>query len=174
MTPLFARVLGEDAFARLPPAVRRLHEGGVFAGEAEVEGPDGILARVAAWVAGFPPAAASVPVRAIITPSGDGEVWQRAFGGRRFLSRMVPGRAGLEERFGPFAFRVAVPVDDTGLRVVVQGWRLLGLPLPRALAPLGDAVESEDAAWRFRFDVTVRLPLGLGRVVRYRGWLAPA
>jgi len=49
----------------------------------------------------------------------------------------------------------------------------LGVPLPLILAPLGDAVESEDDAGRFRFDVTVRLPLGLGRVVQYRGWLVP-
>lgn len=87
---------------------------------------------------------------------------------------MVPVATGLEERFGLLAFRVAVPADNTGLRVVVQGWRCLGVPLPLALAPLGDARESEDAEGRFRFDVTVRMPLGLGRVVRYRGWLAPA
>jgi hypothetical protein len=173
VTPLFIRLLGEDAFARLPPAVRRLHEGGAFAGEAAVEGPEGLAARLVAWLAGFPTAAPRVRVRVAIARDGDGEVWERDFGGRRFRSRMVPGPAGLEERFGPFAFRVAVPADATGLRVVVQGWRLLGMPLPLALAPLGDAVESEDAAGRFRFDVTVRLPLGMGRVVRYRGWLAP-
>ncbi|SFK73252.1 DUF4166 domain-containing protein [Falsiroseomonas stagni] len=174
MRPLFARLLGEDAFARLPPAVRRLHEGGVFAGEAAVEGPEGVLTRLAAWLVGFPASAARVPVRVTITRDGEGETWERDFGRRRFRSHMVPVATGLEERFGPLSFRVAVPADNTGLRVVVQGWRCLGVPLPLALAPLGDARESEDAEGRFRFDVTVRMPLGLGRVVRYRGWLAPA
>lgn len=174
MTPLFARVLGEDAFAALPGAVRRLHEGGSFEGEAGVEGPEGVLARFAAWVVGFPAGSARVPVRVTITPDAHGETWERDFGGRRFRSRMVPMAAGLEERFGPFAFRIGVPADATGLRVVVRGWRCLGIPLPLILAPLGDAVETEDEAGRFCFDVTVRLPLGLGQVVRYRGWLVPA
>ncbi len=174
MRPLFARVLGEDAFARLPPAVRRLHQGGTFTGEAAVEGPEGLLPRIAAWIVGFPAATAQVPVRVTIKPGAGGEVWERDFGGRRFRSRMALEPAGLEEQFGPFGFRVALPADGSGLRVAVQGWRLLGLPLPLALAPLGDAVESQDEAGRFRFDVTVRLPLGLGRVVRYRGWLVPA
>lgn len=174
MRPLFARLLGDDAFAALPDAVRRLHEGGIFAGEAAVEGPESVLARIAAWVVGFPAATARVPVRVTITPDAEGEVWERDFGGRSFRSRMAIGTAGPEERFGPFAFRVALPADGSGLRVVVRGWRLLCLPLPLPLAPLGDAVEGQDEAGRFRFDVTVRLPLGLGRVVRYRGWLVPA
>ena len=174
MRPLFARVLGEDAFAALPGAVRRLHEGGAFAGEAVVEGPEGLLARFVAAAVGFPASAARVPVRVTITPEGDGEVWQRDFGGRRFRSAMVLSAAGLEERLGLFVFRVAVPVDRHGLRVVVSGWHCLGVRLPLVLAPIGDAVEGQDDEGRFRFDVTVRLPLGLGRVVRYRGWLRPA
>jgi len=173
VTPLFARVLGADAFAGLPRAVRRLHEGGTFAGEAEVEGPEGLLARMAGWLVGFPASARRVRVRVVITPLADGEHWARDFGGRRFRSRMVLGANGLEERFGVFAFRVATPLDAAGLRVVVRAWRVLGVPLPLALAPLGDAEESEDPEGRFRFDVTVRLPFGLGRVVRYRGWLVP-
>jgi hypothetical protein len=35
------------------------------------------------------------------------------------------------------------------------------------------ATETVDAAGRFRFDVEMRLPFGLGRLVRYRGWLVP-
>ncbi|WP_439550333.1 DUF4166 domain-containing protein [Falsiroseomonas sp.] len=173
MRPLLARVLGEDAFALLPAAVRRLHEGGSFEGEAPVQGPEGVLARFAAWVVGFPAGSARVPVRVVITPDGEGETWERDFGGRRFRSRMVPVAAGLEERFGPIGFVVAVPAEGTGLRVMVRGWKCLGIPVPLFLAPLGDAVESEDEAGRFRFDVAVRLPLGLGRVVHYRGWLVP-
>ncbi len=39
-----------------------------------------------------------------------------------------------------------------------------------ALAPRAEAAESVDDAGRFRFDVRIDLP-GVGRLVRYRGWL---
>jgi hypothetical protein len=46
------------------------------------------------------------------------------------------------------------------------------VPLPRRLAPAGDAYEhAEDG--RFNFHVEITHPL-TGLIVRYRGWLAPA
>lgn len=50
--------------------------------------------------------------------------------------------------------------------------RLGPLPLPRALLPESRATEGAEDG-RFRFDVELRAPLGLGPIVRYRGWLAP-
>ncbi|MBC7141877.1 MAG: DUF4166 domain-containing protein [Rhodobacteraceae bacterium] len=53
---------------------------------------------------------------------------------------------------------------------MVRG-RLGLLPLPRPLLPESHATErAEDG--RFRFDVELRAPLGLGPIARYRGWLA--
>jgi hypothetical protein len=45
------------------------------------------------------------------------------------------------------------------------------LPPPRRVAPLSIATKSVDEARRFYFDVEMRLPLRLGRLVCYRGWL---
>ena len=182
LRPLFADVLGEAAFAALPPAVRAIHAGGagaVLEGRADVDGPAGLLARCCAAPFRFPPAGSGVPVRVVVTPGPGGaeEAWSRYFAGRRFGSRMrrvaEPGpRHGLEERFGPFAFRLAVPADASGLSMQVVGWRLGPVPLPRAWAPRAVAREGVDAEGRFRFDVVVTLPLA-GRVTGYRGWLVP-
>ena len=55
------------------------------------------------------------------------------------------------------------------LTLVVRGWRLFGVPLPRSLAPGGN-VHEEERDGRFHFDVEVKAPL-IGLIVRYRGWL---
>ena len=77
------------------------------------------------------------------------------------------------ERFGPFAFDLTLTPEDDALVYRVAGWRCLGLPLPRALAPTTRTHEAVDADGRFVFDVEIGLP-GLGRMVRYRGWLTRA
>ena len=53
----------------------------------------------------------------------------------------------------------------------MQGWSAFGVPLPLAFAPTSRAREWE-ADGRFHFDVPTALPL-IGRIVHYRGWLAP-
>ncbi|WP_426955990.1 SDR family oxidoreductase [Muricoccus radiodurans] len=174
--PLFARALGSSV-AAMPAAVQRLHEPGWWlaaAGRARVDGPTTRLAGLVARLFGFPPASDDTPVRVTIAATDIGEHWVRDFGGRRFESRLRPGmEGGLRERFGPFTFDLDVPCDASGLRMAVRGWRLGPIPLPRMLAPVSDASETVDAEGRFRFDVTIGLPLGLGRMVRYRGWLVP-
>ncbi|MGX9967058.1 DUF4166 domain-containing protein [Roseomonas sp. F4] len=174
--PLFARALGADAFARLPEPLRELHHPGWWqaaSGMAEVDGPSSRLAALVARLIGFPPAG-RMPVRVEMETTDKGERWTRHFGERRFTSRLSASRPGhVTERFGPFAFDLALPCDAKGMRLEVRGWRCLGIPLPRRLAPLSDAKEAVDGAGRFTFDVEIRLPLGLGRVVRYRGWLVP-
>lgn len=77
----------------------------------------------------------------------------------------------MAERFGPIYFRCDLVGDHTGLQMAMQGWSILGVPLPLALAPRSQAREwPEDG--RFHFDVPVSLPL-IGRIVHYRGWLEP-
>lgn len=176
--PLFAQALGRAAFGALPAPLRAAHSPGhwhALAGEAEVEGPAGPLARLAAAPFRLPRLGAAVPLRVTMEALPDGgERRVRDFAGRRFRStlRARPG-GGLTERFGPFTFALEVPCDADGLRLVIAGWRLGKLPLPRRLAPVARAAERADAAGRFRFDVEMALPL-LGRLVRYRGWLTPA
>ncbi len=184
--PLFARALG-PAYGSLPAAIHAVHAGRpwmVLRGRADVQGAAGPLAAAAAAF-GFPRTAADVPVEVCIAAGSDGEVWARRFGGQRFRSRMAPAPEGgpeggpegepgeVEERFGPFAFRLRLGADEAGLTMGVIGWRLGPVPLPRRLAPRADAREWVDDAGRFRFDVDVVLP-GLGRLVRYAGWLVAA
>jgi hypothetical protein len=75
------------------------------------------------------------------------------------------------ERFGPFAFGLALLCETDRMRLVVRGWSVFGIPLPRALAPVGDAYESAEDG-RFHFHVEIRLPV-IGLIVGYRGWLLP-
>jgi Domain of unknown function (DUF4166)/Saccharopine dehydrogenase NADP binding domain len=74
------------------------------------------------------------------------------------------------ERFGPFAFGIALLRETDRLRLVIRRWSVLGIPLPRALAPFGSAHESAEDG-RFHFHVEIRLPL-IGLIVGYHGGLA--
>ena len=78
----------------------------------------------------------------------------------------------VRERFGPLSFRLRLAPDGDGLAMPIDAAFLLGLRLPRFLTPASATREFIDAAGRFNFDVDVSLP-GVGRVVRYRGWLVP-
>ena len=172
---LYEAVLG-PAFLRLPAPLRCFHQPGwglAASGMAQVEGATGWLARAAAVAFGFPPAG-EVAVTIDISVSDGEERWTRDFGGRRFVSTLsaaaVPGR--LVERFGPFAFELDLLISAAGvLGMPVRAWRLGPFPLPHVLAPVSLATEDLDEFDRFRFDVELRLPFGLGRLVRYRGWL---
>jgi predicted DCC family thiol-disulfide oxidoreductase YuxK len=134
-----------------------------------------LASRIAAALFRFPRATAAVPVRVSIVATPSGEIWRRDFAGRVFSSVLTAGRGRweglLSERFGPFAFAIALLRDGETLRYVVRGWSVFGLRLPRAWAPGGATVESA-ADGRFHFDVEIRHSLA-GLIVRYRGWLAP-
>lgn len=187
---LYERVLGE-AFRGLPEPLRALHRPGWglrARGVARVDGAEGVVAHLVAAAFRLPRSAERVPVSVEITPGPGGvgrERWTRDFGGARFASTLsvsaAPGR--VVERFGPFSFELDLRVGPEGvLGMPVCAWRLGPVPLPPALAPVSIAAESVDDQGRFHFDVELRLPLGrrnrqgdfrLGRLVRYRGWLAP-
>jgi hypothetical protein len=174
---LFPGALGA-AFSGLPAAVAALHSAGAFSiwrGRAEVEGGTTRLARLVARVFRLPRAGSDVPVQVTIEACDGKERWTRTFGGQSFHSVLRPGRRAseVEERFGPVCFRLGLSADPACITMAVRGWRLGPLPLPRVFAIRSDARESADAEGRFRFDVPIDLPLGLGRVVRYAGWLTP-
>jgi hypothetical protein len=175
--PLYRRLLGE-AWDRLPASLRVLHDlrgEKRVVGQAAVDRGTGLLSRLVAAVIGFPAAGSEVPVEVAFQVRDGVETWQRRFAGRRFASTQAEGRGRSEglvvERFGPVRVGMALVLDGDRLRLVVRRWSLLGLPLPVALAPNGDAWETE-AEGRFRFHVEIRHPW-TGLIVRYRGWLAP-
>ena len=174
---VFPPVLG-TGFMALPEPVRTVHGPGwsmVLDGMATVAGPSGWLSRLGARLFGFPPAGSSVPLRVTIARTHQGERWTRDFAGRRFTSHLRPGKTPglLIEQFGPLRFGLTLEVMPEGLRYTPCGWWLGPLPLPRFLAPASHAVETLDAQGRFHFDVKVRLPLRLGRLLGYTGWLVP-
>ena len=173
--PLYRRLLGE-AWDDLPAAVRAMHDGAVAAdGACSVERGTHPLARLAAWMMSFPPAAQQSEVRVRFEAEAGGERWTRSFGASQFSSRQYEGEGKsarlLCERFGPLEFAMALVCEEGRLRFVLRRWSVFGLPLPLWLAPRSDAYESEEAGV-FRFHVELAHPL-TGLIVRYRGWLKP-
>jgi hypothetical protein len=173
------RVALGTSFDLLPEPLRRMHspaEGLTAHGTARVDGADRLIGRIVAATFGLPAAGENLPVSVKMTPAFGQERWTRDFDGKRFESVLsaaaMPNR--LIERFGPFSFELDVPVGPSGvLGMPIRAWRLGPIPLPRFLAPVSIATEGVDNNGRFRFDVEMRLPLALGRLVRYRGYLVP-
>jgi len=171
---LFERAIG-PAFATLPTSIRALHETSgrsVWRGQASVEGAANPVAGLVARVFGFPKTGQGVPVEVRIDADRDCSVWRREIAGSRFQSRLSSPKPGgrVVESFGPCAFDLTLTPEDGRLVYTVQGWRLLGVPMPKRWAPTTVTHEKEDAEGRFAFDVEIGLPIA-GRMVRYRGWL---
>jgi len=175
--PLYRRLLG-DAYAQLPAPIQAMHDLAdtlVVEGVATIDRGKSIFARAIAAMVGFPPAGKDVPVQVLFTSRDGREIWRRTFADRSFTSTQEEGRGRFDrlmcERFGPFAFGLALVREADRLRLVIRRWSVLGIALPRALAPFGDAYESAEDG-RFHFHVEIRLPV-VGLIVRYRGWLVP-
>lgn len=174
--PIYQQVLG-DAFAALPPVMQRLHQPGPVAhwqGRAQVTRGKGRLAGMVAGLFGFPETGQDVPVSVRFrTDAAGGETWQRNFAGRIMVSTQEAGQGRfahlIVERFGPFAFGLALVLRDSRLYLIPRRWTFFGLPMPRALIPRGESYEAE-VAGSFRFHVEITLPL-IGPVVRYEGAL---
>ncbi|MBO0739892.1 MAG: DUF4166 domain-containing protein [Hyphomicrobiaceae bacterium] len=169
--PLYRRVLGAR-FAVLPARVRELHDlhaASQWAGMANVERGRSRLSRLAAWIAGLPPEARDQALCVTFEPVGANEVWTRRFGEMRFRSVQYERAGFLCERAGPAMFVFTPVVTGHGLALRLDGFRLLGLPLPRLLHPSVRTWECEREG-RYQFSVEVRLPLA-GLIIRYAGWL---
>jgi hypothetical protein len=175
--PLYRRLLGE-AYDQIPAPLRAMHDlqtEMTVQGSATVTRGSGLLARLAAALVGFPRAGEEVPVRVDFKVENGVEHWTRTFAGRAFHSTQEQGRGRSEwllcERFGPLCVGLAVIVDQGRLRLVVRRWSLLGIPMPRWLAPSSNSYEYAENG-RFRFHVEIGHPL-TGLIVGYRGWLVP-
>lgn len=175
--PLYRRVLG-NSYDMLPAPLRRLHDivgPAAAAGTASVTRGNGMLARLVAACAGFPRAGENVSVQVAFRTAAGGETWRRTFAGRSFASAQEEGSGRWQhlivERFGPLSFALALVVEGGRLRLVMRGWRALGVPMPVALAPRIDSFEhAEDGRFNFHVEIGHRLT---GPIVCYRGWLAP-
>lgn len=170
---LYRQFLGKR-FDRLPPAVAAFHDSRAarcYRGRARVERGINPIARLLADLMGLPRAGRDVPMSLTVTPTRDGELWQRSFADRCFTTVQRAGDRHFEERFGPLTARMHVPMHSQGLRFQIERLTVFGLPFPKALCPRVDATESCDGD-RLIFDVDIVAP-GLGRIVHYRGWLLP-
>jgi hypothetical protein len=173
---IYRQILG-DAFGNLPGQLQDLHQPGALAewrGQAVVTRGKGRIAGLIAGIFGFPAEGHDVPisVRFRTDPSGL-ETWQRNFDGRIMVSTQEAGRGAwaqlIVERFGPFAFGLALVVKNGRLHLVPRHWSFFGLPLPKAWIPKGETYEVE-VGGQFHFHVEVTLPL-IGLVVCYDGGL---
>lgn len=174
--PSFAAALG-PAFCGLPAATQAVHSPSpalVLDGEADVEGAAGGIGRMIARRFGFPASGRGVSLRVIIEAEADGgESWTRVYAGRTMRSRMVaadPAQRSVDERFRPFRFTLGLEARTDGLTMRLMRVRLGRWTLPRMLWPR-IAAEERAAPGRHLFDVEIGLP-AIGRLVRYRGWLA--
>jgi len=173
--PLYHHVLGE-AWSRLSPEIRALHtdpDGRVVTGRARVDRGRSPLARLIAAIVGFPKESDDVPVEVRFTVKDGEELWQRKFDGRPFSSVQKRGTGSFEhlisESFGPLEFGLALVLKDDKMWLKTLGWRAFGIPMPRFLAPSGDAYE-DVVDGRFNFHVEIRHWM-TGLIVHYRGWL---
>lgn len=168
--PTYRKVMGER-FDRLPPSVRGMHavlrDGGA-SGEAQVTGAANAIGALIARIVGFPRAGCH-ELHVSFNECDGTETWTRQFGKTLFHSVLEERDGTLTERFGPLRFAFDLPASATGLKMIMKGWSVLGVPLPLALAPRSLASEWEEDG-RFHFDVPISLPL-IGRLVHYRGWL---
>jgi hypothetical protein len=172
---LYRRILG-SAWLDLPASVLRIHDGTEtqkWRGRAKVSRGDNLFARFIGSLFRFPPASDDVDVTVEFRRKDGRETWLRDFAGKRFSSVQWEGRGRYEgllcERFGPFTFGLALVVDNGRLRVPIRRWSMLGIPLPRWLAPRSNTCEF-DHGGTFRFHIDVRLPL-IGQVVGYSGYI---
>lgn len=174
--PLYRRYLGEEVWYALPPAIREMHDGTgtwIAEGSAVVERGSGLLARLIAFLNGFPDAGNSVPVTVRFDSDGTREIWTRTFGGKSFSSTQYQGRgrnAGLIcERFSPLVFGIALVPEPGGLRLAIRRWSAFGIPLPMFLGPKGETFErAEDGVFYFHVEIGFAWS---GPIVAYRGWL---
>ncbi|MCH9809311.1 MAG: DUF4166 domain-containing protein [Alphaproteobacteria bacterium] len=174
--PLFKRALGED-WQRLPTPLRNIHDLQTTihaTGSARIERGSGLVAQAIANLFGFPKAAPSVPVEVIFERLGESEKWTRKFGSAQFATILQtagpPGSHCVLERFGGFAFKLRLELNEGRLSFTPERWSLLGVPLPVVLAPFGNSYEHAIGS-EFHFHIEVCVP-GVGLVVSYIGTLS--
>jgi len=171
--PLYRCVLG-SRFDVLPARVRELHDLDglrVWKGRATVERGRSLPCRIAAALAGLPPEGSDQALSVSFEPVGTSEIWRRQFGSTLFQSVQNERGGFLRERVGPTTFVFTAVASAEGLALRLDGFRVLGVPLPRFLHPVVRTLECERDG-RYHFEVEAHLPV-FDLLVRYAGWLEP-
>src|SRR6185312_9105051 len=130
-TPLYRRLL-EERFEVLPARVRELHDItgiSVWCGRADVERGRSFPSRMVATLFGLPPQGRDQMLRVTFQPTGDREIWSRAFGNALFRSVQYERGGLLHERVGPSTFVFALETSADGMALKLKGVRFGGIPL---------------------------------------------
>ena len=170
---LYRQILGER-FDALPEALRRFHDrpgGGRAYGKLQIQRASGLLRNALASILGLPRTGMDVPVRLVVRIDGDRERWERYLQGRCLVTVQWASGDLVLESLGPFTYSSELVVQGSCLRNEFRRAWVMGLPLPRWLAPLIEgAVEAGDDGWHLA--VRIGAPI-LGELVRYEGWVEP-
>jgi hypothetical protein len=167
--PLFRRLLGGGMDA-LPPALQAVHDAHdnqCWHGVAEVTLSRNPVARLLCVMMRLPAEGRHVPVAVRFERTGKGERWHRTFAGRRYRSDLFARGIHMVERMGAATNIFRVSTDEGQLCLDLEGFRFLGVPMPRYLRPHCHARDREENG-RYVFDIPVSIPW-LGFVIRYTG-----
>lgn len=177
-TFLFKHVLGKR-FEELPPALRTLLAGPDarwYQGTATITRGSNTLSHLLGGLIGLPRKAQEVSVSLEVVPGVHRETWTRHFGRKKLRTEMrARGRAGrgrIVERFGLVSLTLELTVEGGELVYRTLSARMLGVPLPRFLAPSVQAVATE-VGGKLAIESTTRAG-SIGRLLRYRLTLDPA
>ncbi|MEQ8699341.1 MAG: DUF4166 domain-containing protein, partial [Bauldia litoralis] len=148
-TSLFKYVLG-NRFQELPAALRAMLEGREtrrYRGTASVTRGSNTLSHLLGGLMGLPRKAQEISVTLEIVPGVHRETWTRHFGRKTLRTAMrAGGRAGrgrIVERVGAVSLTLELTVEGGDLVYRTLSARLMGLPLPRFLAPSVEARAGE-------------------------------
>jgi hypothetical protein len=170
---LYQRLLGLS-YHRLPQALQRFHArvGGDATWALEVRRGPGAWRAAASLVLPLPAPTARAQGRLHVRVRGDRETWIRVFPDREVRTTQWLQHGRLVESHGPVRFFFDVEADEMGMRLASRGCSLLGIPLPRLLAPsVAASVRGDANGWAV--DVSLALPL-LGTILSYGGVVTPA
>ena len=170
---LYERLLG-SSFHRLPPELPLFHArgGGDATWALRVRRCPGRWRAAVARVLALPAPTDGAQGRLHVRASGDRELWTRVFPDREVRTTQRLQRGRLVETHGPVSFFFEVEATEMGLRFVDRGCSLLGIRLPRRIAPSVSATVRRDAnGWDI--EVSLALPL-FGTILSYGGVVTPA
>jgi uncharacterized protein DUF4166 len=173
MSSLYQRVLGPN-FTELAPVLRRFHThptGGSATGRLAVEHGASRAARLLVSLMGLPVESPREEVHLQVTVDDQQEIWDRKFGQRRMRTRQRHWGRLLLESTGLVVLGFELLVEDGGMHFEQRGAWLLGLKLPRFIAPRASCKVTPTGE-KWKLDVRLELPL-VGPLIRYHGVMAP-
>lgn len=172
---LYPRVMG-NAFNDLPEPLQAFHavDHTVFYKGRVTVTHGNALTRLIAKSGGMPGKSGEMPFSFRATRDGTSEIWERNFDGHMTRSKQwLHSDDVIAEQVGTSVFLMAPEVDGNTLRIPITGVTAFGLPTPQWVISSSEGVEGVTEDGKITFDVHASLR-GLGLVIRYQGWLAPA